>query len=203
MPDGTHELMKRAMAMELGIVGIEDPAELKRTFEARWATMDAAQRVAFEMRLGQLANQVAAGGPPSRTSRVIAYVLGIGGAWFVWKPLAVLLVLVASAGAVRRLAVRNAAFWVVKAAVAVGVVYGCFVAALIELAMAISSPATLGRIVWGVVGLMAAAYVGYGVQPNRVLQTREDEMRIATQGIAIGAYLLTLLVWYLTFRRFA
>jgi hypothetical protein len=47
--------MKQVMAIELGIEGIDDPPELKRAFEARWATMTNTQRAAFQARLGQVA----------------------------------------------------------------------------------------------------------------------------------------------------
>jgi hypothetical protein len=195
MTNGTDELMKRAMASELGIEGIEDPAELKSVFEAKWATMNSADRAAFEMRLGQLTTEAAAGGAPSRWSRIIAPVLLASVGWIVWKPFFFLLILFAVAGVARRFAIRNALFWIAKAAIIVGLTYGCFVAILMKVAMSITGAGMVGSVAWAAVGLMGAAYVGHGVEINRILQTREDEMRIATQGIAIGSYLVTLLVW--------
>lgn len=194
MSDPIHEAVKRAMSIEFGIEGIDDPDELRRVLDAKLKTMDAAQRTAFEMRLGQIAKEDAAGGPPGGKARVAVLVLMTVIGWFVWRPLAFISVIFALSS-VRRFAIRHALFWSPAAALTVGTTYGVIMGVVVRLASTIAVDSMLGSILFAALGLLAAAYIGYGVAANPLLRMPGEEKRIIAQAGAVVSYSLTLLAW--------
>jgi hypothetical protein len=193
--DEHHETVKRAAALELGIEGIDDPEELRAAVEAKLASMDALARAAFEIRLGQIATEDAAGGPPTAKARIAVYVLVVVIAWLVWRPLAFAIAIFGLANA-RQVAIRQSLFWAPKGAVLFGTAYGLALGILVRFASVTAVHTTLGGVLFTVLGLFAAAYLGYGVETSPLLRRNEDEKRILAQVAAVVSYAFVLVGWF-------
>ena len=114
--------------------------------------------------------------------------------WFVWRPLAFISVIFALAS-VRRFAIRHALFWSPAASLTVGTTYGIIMGVVVRLASTIAVDSTLGSVLFAALGLLAAAYIGYGVAPNPLLRLPDEEKRVVAHGAAVVSYALTLLAW--------
>jgi hypothetical protein len=89
--------MKRAVAEEFGVTHIEDPDELRVFVQSKVSGMNGVDRAAFEMRIGRILREDDSGGPPSTRYAVLAYMTLALVAWFVWRPLAVVVAIFACA----------------------------------------------------------------------------------------------------------
>jgi hypothetical protein len=195
MADEHHRSVKRAAALELGIEGIDDPEELRAAVKAKLASMDAFARAAFEVRLGQIANEDAASGAPSAKARVAVYLLFIVIAWFVWRPLAFVIAIFGLANA-RQVAIRQSLFWAPTGAVLFGTAYGLVLGILVRLASVMVVHTTLGSVLFAVLGFFGALYLGYGVQVSPLRRDNADEKRIIAQLAAVISYALVLIGWF-------
>jgi hypothetical protein len=184
----------------------QDDGQLAVAFWLEWGRDEAGRSIAwlYGTDAGQLAvpegwpDQIAkedgAGGSPSGKARVAVFVLVTVIGWFVWRPLAFISVIFALAS-VRRFAIRHALFWSPAASLTVGTTYGIIMGVVVRLASTIAVDSTLGSVLFAALGLLAAAYIGYGVAPNPLLRLPDEKKRVVAQGGAVVSYGLTLLAW--------
>lgn len=199
MNDDELAAMKQTLAEEFGIVGIDDPRELRRIGEARMSGMNALDRAAFYARLGRNLEVAAArkrdaqAGIERRSagrSTFLGYAFLAVAAWFVWRPFAVVVAMFACSN-IRYFAIRNAPFWKPSAALIVGAVYGAALAGLVKLGVMLTAGTAVAHVVFGVLGFLAAAYIGYGAGAQGNFPMPGDSNRAIAQLSALASYCVT------------
>lgn len=138
--------------------------------------------------LGKAKAKIQAGGPQG-SSRLIAFFLLGGIAWFLWRPLAAIYIVFAIAGWFRRTAIRLALFWARPAVLIVGTTCGALIAAIIADVTHGLVNNTIGIIGFRVFGFMASGYIGYGAS-NGPLASPGDDKRSQTSSISVVVYLV-------------
>ncbi len=196
--------MKQTLAEEFGIVGIDDPKELRRLGEAKLSELNALDRAAFYMHLGRNLDVVAARGrdtaagtEPSHagTYTLVGYAFLTVVAWFVWRPLAPV-VAIFGCGNIRYFAIRNAPFWKTSAAVIVGGSYGVVVAILVKLSVTLTAGTAVAQVVFGGLGFLAAGYIGHGARAQPYFLMPGDHNRIVAQTTAVAGYCVVVAVLF-------
>ena len=193
-----HAAIKRALEEYFGCVGIDDPEDLRLMLNSKMAEMNAIDRIAFDMRLGRIARELEGEGSPKTLYVVIAYAIFALAAWFIWHPLAVALAII-MAGNIRVFAIRYALFWTPLAAIFIGGMYGLFIAILVRAGIALTTHKVIAATALGILGFVAAGYIGYSIPATRNFLASGDERRVLAQKTAVACYLLAMgcfLAWH-------
>jgi hypothetical protein len=194
-----HDAVKRALAEEFGLTNVDDPDELRLLVRTKMAEMNALDRAALEMRVGRVLSERENGGLPKTHYILLSYAILALLGWFIWRPAAVVIAILASAN-IRGVAIRHALFWTPSTAIGIGAVYGILLGVLVRFGTALTTHTTTAGVVLGVLGLLAAGYIGDGVPTRHDIQTPGDERRALAQKGALGSYLvaaLALFFWHL------
>ena len=186
-PNDNSAILRRVLEKEYGITGLSDQ-ELQDVVRDKVAAMDPLELAAFKMRLG---DEATIQSQPIHRYRSLAYLAIAVVAWLLWRPLAPVVVIMGLSNA-RRFAVQNALFWTPNAALVFGTAYGTILAVVVRIAQLVIVTSLAASVFFGVLGFMAAAYVGYG---SRLPSDLGHERRSAASGAAVVAYLLTIAVW--------
>ncbi len=192
MNQSEEDAIKRALAEEFGLTGIDDPEELRLLVRTKMAEMNSLDRAAFEINLGRILNEAKSGGPPKTRFIILAYVIFALIAWFIWRPLTVVVAIFVSSN-IRRFAIRYALFWTPGVAIAIGGTYGILIAVLVRIGTALTNHTTTVGIALGILGFFAAGYIGHVVPTERYLQALGDEKRLLARMGACGCYLVVLI----------
>ncbi len=183
------EAIKRVLADEFGLTGIDDPDQLRLLLQAKLSEMNALDRAAFQMRLGGELRKLKSGEPLVTGGYIFLGTLTLVViAWFIWRPLAAVSALMDAASYSRYLAIRHSPLWFPQTALRIGGIYGVVLAILVKTAAIFTVHSVLGEIVLGVLGFLAAGYIGHGVPTKAYLRMPEDEMRLDAQVAAIVGY---------------
>lgn len=193
-----HDAVERVLAEEFGLTHIDDSDELRSLLRAKMAEMNALDRAALDMRVGRILSEAESGGSLKSRYKLLSFATLALIAWFVWRPLPVVLAIFAASN-IRSFAIRRALFWTPRTAVAIGGVYGILLAVLVCFGIALTNHTITAGVVLGVSGFFAAGYIGFGVPTGRSVQTPGDEKRLLAQMAALGCYLvlvIALLLWH-------
>ena len=161
--------VKHVLAEEFGITGIDDPADLQQLLQAKLAAMSRLDQIAFDMKLGGALKAIESSGDTAvRRYTLVGYLVVATAIWFLSRPLAIGVLLIGLSGQVRRSAIRNADLWTSGVAFLVGVAYGFTVGLLARLGSVLSGGGIPGSALFGLLGFLAAGYIGYRYPSGRV-----------------------------------
>lgn len=184
-----HDGVKRALAEEFGWTNVDDPDELRLLVRTKMGEMNALDRAAFEMRVGRVLSEGESSRPPRTHYILLSYAILAVLGWLIWRLAAVVIAILASAN-IRGFAIRHALFWTPGAAIAIGAVYGILLGVLVRFGTALTTHTTTAGVVLGVLGLLAAGYIGDSVPTGLNVRSPGDERRALAQMGAVGSYLV-------------
>ncbi len=166
MDEKSIEAAKRVLEDEYALFGLNDPNEIASIFSAKVAEANAFDRYALYTKLAQQHDELVSG-TPKIYHRVLGIIITVAICWLIWRPLAVVMSIVAVCD-FRRIAIRNAMFWSPKRALLAGAVYGVVLGLIVTFGGLLSTAGIIVRSLLSVQGAMGSLYVAYGV-PNHPL----------------------------------
>lgn len=117
-------------------------------------------------------------------------------AWLIWKPLGTLIAIVAL-GESREPLQRGAVFWSPLGAIWVGIIVGTSVAIFVWTLAHFAVHSIWARCFFGVEGLMAATYFGFGINPSYYLRSNWENKLMLAQFTSAGMYVFGTAIFWL------
>ena len=117
----------------------------------------------------------------SDMSLVLVYLIVIALAWFLWRPLGVVLAIVAL-GNLRKAVIANSLAWEAPRYAAVfAYVVGGVIAAVVQVSSRFAVASLWARLAYAAFGLMPILYVGYGVPRDPSTRNLADSYRLVAE----------------------
>jgi len=131
-----------------------------------------------------------------RNKIIIATIFAIV-AWFIWKPAGVYLAIM-TVGYLRLPLQRGAVFWSQIAGMIVGLIIGLSIALLVWILVYFSVSSVWAKIFFGLEGLLATGYIGYGINRSRHFRENWEQKIADAQAVGVIVYLVAsslILAW--------